>query len=382
MSPDVSVVIAAYNAADTVTRAILSAAAQRDIAVEVVVVDDCSTDGTSAVVAALGLSAVRLVALDRNRGPGGARNAGLAAARGRWIAVLDADDTMRPDRLRRLVDLAEGREAAAIVDNIDVLQNDGRMERMFPEAMLAGMPRLTLAAFIDSNRIFRGTHNFGYMKPLFRRAFLEESRIGYDEGLRIGEDYLMLASVLAAGGGCAVTEEAGYIYHIRETSISRVLRLQHVEAMLAGDKRFLSRYALDRAAAAAQRRRTRSLREAHAFLALVKHLKNRSLGPALKVALGDPVALRHLSMPIAARWRRLMAPSSHRRTAAPGAAPSPSTARPAAQEQRIKSHGANQDRPQGRLSRCRTRAPLPAGHQGDAEGNADHRRPPGRAICP
>jgi succinoglycan biosynthesis protein ExoO len=324
--PEVSVVIAAYNAADTIERAIQSALAQRDVTVEILVVDDFSTDETRAVVASLVEPAVRLIALNRNLGPGGARNAGFAAARGKWIAVLDSDDTIRPDRLRRLVDLAEREDAAVAVDNLDVLTLDGRVERMFAEDLLARTPYLTLADFIDSNLIFQSTHNFGYMKPMFRRAFLEERQLAFDTALRIGEDYLLLASTLAAGGKCVVAPEVGYTYHIREASISRVLHPHHVDAMLAGDGRFLARFALEGADAAAQRRRTRNLEETRAFLALIQHLKNRSFGPALKVALGDPVALRHLKMPIAARWRRLTAPSSHRTMAAPRAASSPSTA--------------------------------------------------------
>ncbi|MGJ7041530.1 succinoglycan biosynthesis protein ExoO [Shinella sp. BE166] len=324
--PEVSVVIAAYNAADTIERAIQSALAQRDVAVEILVVDDFSTDETRAVVASLVEPAVQLIALNRNLGPGGARNAGFAAARGKWIAVLDSDDTIRPDRLRRLVDLAEREDAAVAVDNLDVLTLDGQVERMFAEDLLARTPYLTLADFIDSNLIFQSTHNFGYMKPMFRRAFLEENQLSFDTALRIGEDYLLLASTLAAGGKCVVAPEVGYTYHIREGSISRVLHPHHVDAMLAGDGRFLARFELEGADAAAQRRRTRNLEETRAFLALIQHLKNRSFGPALKVALGDPVALRHLKMPIAARWRRLTAPSSHRTMAAPRAAPSPSTA--------------------------------------------------------
>ncbi|WLS05845.1 glycosyltransferase family 2 protein [Shinella oryzae] len=325
-APDVSVVIAAYNAADTIQRAITSALAQDGVSVEVIVADDCSTDATRQIVAALGEPPVKLVSLGCNGGPGAARNAGFAAARGRWIAVLDADDTMRPNRLARMIAAAEGADAAAAVDNLDVLHQDGRTERMFPQDLLADMPALTLPAFIDSNRIFRSTHNFGYMKPVFRRAFLLENRLTYDEALRIGEDYLLLAAVLASGGRCTVVPEAGYLYHIREGSISRVLHLDHVDAMLAGDSRLLARFPLSGEAAAAQRRRTRNLRETRAFLALVHHLKNRSLGAAAKVALGDPLAMRHLAMPIAARWRRLTAPPIHHKTAASRAASSSSTA--------------------------------------------------------
>lgn len=324
--PDVSIVIAAYNAADTIQRGIRSALAQQGVTVEVIVTDDGSTDTTRSTVTALGDPAVRLLALDRNRGPGGARNAGFAAARGRWIAVLDADDTMQPGRLCRMVSAAEREDAALAVDNLFVLHLDGRIETMFPDDLLARTPQITLPDFIDSNRIFRSTHNFGYMKPIFRRAFLEDNDLAYDEALRIGEDYLLFASALAAGGRCVVSPAAGYVYHIREGSISRVLHRHHVEAMLAGDQRFLARFPLTTGAAgSAQRRRTRNLQETRAFLTLVQHLQNRSFGPAIKVALGDPLALRHLSMPVAARWRRFIAPSL-RKTAAHNAASSPTTA--------------------------------------------------------
>lgn len=323
--PDVSIVIAAYNAAETIERAIRSALAQQGVTVEVIVADDCSTDTTRATVAAFGNPAVRLVALERNRGPGGARNAGFAAAHGRWIAVLDADDTMQPDRLCRMITAAEQDDAALAVDNLFVLHADGGIDTMFPDDLLARTPRITLADFIDSNRIFRSTHNFGYMKPIIRRAFLEDNDLVYDEALRIGEDYLLFAAALAVGGRCVVVPTPGYVYHIREGSISRVLHPHHVEAMLAGDRRFLARFPLTGDAAAAQRRRTRNLQETRAFLALVQHLKNRSFGSALAVALGDPVALRHLAMPVAARWRRLVTPS-HRTMAAPRAASSPATA--------------------------------------------------------
>ena len=94
MQPDVSFVIAAYNAAATLDRAIASAVAQRDVSVEIIVVDDQSRDNTLDVARAYPQDIVRVVALPANRGPGGARNAGLELASGRWIAVLDSDDAV------------------------------------------------------------------------------------------------------------------------------------------------------------------------------------------------------------------------------------------------------------------------------------------------
>ena len=304
--PDVTFVIAAYNSAGTIRHAIESALAQRHVSIEIVVVDDASSDDTREVVGQFADPRLKLIALERNRGPGGARNAGLEAARGQWIAILDSDDTVDPDRLARMIARAEKADAQIVVDNLDVVSRDGSRQRMFSESDLARQSQLTLPAFIASNALFRSEHNYGYMKPVFLRGFLQEHALRFDETLRIGEDYILLASALARGGRCVVEPTAGYIYNVRDGSISRVLRKDHVEAMLVSDQRFLMDNRLNSAAQAAQRVRTRSLREARSFLDLVEHLKRGSLLRALRTAISDPAAVRHLRMPIEARLRRLI----------------------------------------------------------------------------
>ncbi len=307
--PDVSFVVAAYNARDTLVRAIDSALAQVGVTVEVIVVDDCSTDGTRDITEAYSSidERVRLVAQTVNGGPAAARNAGFTEAKGRWIAVLDSDDTIYPVRMLAMLERAETMNAQIVVDNIDVIPFDaGPPQSMFPRDMLKRRPLMTLADFIGSNVIFQSTFNFGYMKPVFERSFLIEHGLAFDESLRVGEDYLLLASALACGGRCAVSAETGYVYHLRQGSISRVLEQRHLDAMLASDRIFLSRYKLDAQATAAQRRRTRSILEAGSFLTLVDEIKKGSVGGFLKTAIENPRALRHLRMPIAVRMRRLV----------------------------------------------------------------------------
>jgi succinoglycan biosynthesis protein ExoO len=309
MQPDVSFVIAAFNAERSIARAIESALAQREVSVEVVVVDDCSNDRTVEVARSFPAEQVRVVELEKNRGPGGARNAGIGVARGRWIAVLDSDDAVYPDRLGRMVRHAERFDAQIAVDNLDVVQEaSGAKTTMFAPMLLERFPELGLADFIAANLLFEETFSFGYMKPIFERRFIEKKALRYDEQLRIGEDYIFLASALASGGRCVVDPLPGYAYHIRSGSISRVLELHHVEAMLAADAAFLREHPLDATAQAAQARRTRSLEQAASFLTLVQHLKQRAPLKAMRAALRDPMAVRHLRMPIAARLRRLGTP--------------------------------------------------------------------------
>ncbi|WP_353643833.1 glycosyltransferase family 2 protein [Mesorhizobium sp. WSM2239] len=309
MQPDVSFVIAAFNAERSIARAIESALAQQDVTVEVVVVDDCSSDRTVEIARSFPAEQVRVVELEKNRGPGGARNAGIGVARGRWIAVLDSDDAVYPDRLGRMVRHAERFDAQIAVDNLDVVQEaSGAKATMFAPMLLERFPELGVADFIAANLLFEETFSFGYMKPIFERRFIEKKALRYDEQLRIGEDYIFLASALASGGRCVVDPRPGYAYHIRSGSISRVLELHHVEAMLAADAAFLREHPLDATAQAVQARRTRSLEQAASFLTLVQHLKQRAPLKAMRAALRDPMAVRHLRMPIAARLRRLGMP--------------------------------------------------------------------------
>ncbi|KQV33337.1 MULTISPECIES: glycosyltransferase family 2 protein [unclassified Rhizobium] len=321
--PDVSFIIAAYNSAKTIRRAVESALAQSDVTVEVIVIDDCSADETRDVVSAIADERVRLIPLARNRGPGGARNAGFDAARGRWLAILDADDEVEPQRLSRMIEKAANLNADIVVDNLDVIDGDGVRSSMFTVDALHAQPLLTLPAFIDSNRLFHATHNFGYLKPVFLRSFIETHGLRFDEKLRIGEDYILLASALASGGLCAIEPSAGYIYHIREGSISRVLRLDHVEAMIAGDARFTAAFTLDSEAQAAQTRRARSLVDAYDFLTLIEQMKARSLSGVLRTALANPRAVRHLRLPVKARFER-MAAQFGRSSSTPGKAHNPS----------------------------------------------------------
>ena len=105
---DFSVIMPAYNVSGIIERAIRSAAAQTAPPLEILVVDDCSTDNTAEVVRALArdIPSVRLLSTPANGGPAAARNVGLREARADWIALLDSDDAWKPGRLKRLSEVA------------------------------------------------------------------------------------------------------------------------------------------------------------------------------------------------------------------------------------------------------------------------------------
>lgn len=98
-SETISVVIPLYNRREEVGRALASVLQQTRSADEIVVIDDASRDGSADAVAALGESRIRLLRHERNQGPAAARNSGITAARGDWIALLDSDDEWEPEKL-------------------------------------------------------------------------------------------------------------------------------------------------------------------------------------------------------------------------------------------------------------------------------------------
>ena len=222
---DVTVVIPAFNAAKFVHRAIDSALSQESVALEVVVVDDASSDDTAAAVRAryLDVENVKVHRLDRNGGPSAARNAGFQRARGKWIAVLDADDAFAPGRLRRLVDAGERLGADAIADNVRVYDAvEGRLRE--PRLRQKDAERvLDLYTFMAGARPGTGELDFGLLKPMFLRSFLERHGLRYAEDVRHGEDFLLYFEALLSGARFVTLAEAGYHWTLRNSGQSRTV---------------------------------------------------------------------------------------------------------------------------------------------------------------
>jgi succinoglycan biosynthesis protein ExoO len=209
----VSVIVPAYNVADIVGRAIRSALTQTHNALEVLVVDDASDDDTRAVATAIAAQdpRVRVLHCQSNGGPGRARNVGLDAARGGWIALLDADDAYRPDRLQRLLEIAARQSLDLLADNLELV-DPGLHETVGTAFPLQPHDRVRLTAErFAANSIPGGKVMLGWMKPLVRRQFLVEHGIRW-RPLRHAEDFLLVMELLLQGASAELTGWAGYRY--------------------------------------------------------------------------------------------------------------------------------------------------------------------------
>ena len=185
----VCVIIPAYNAAATIADAVRTSLAEPEVA-QVIVVDDASADETAAAArsAAQGDARLTVLACSSNGGPAAARNLALDAARSPWVAVVDSDDFLLPGRFARLLAAADG---DLVADNILFVDDATRPEQARPdEHATEGIIDIDLAAFVRANLPQGGDRGeWGFLKPIIRRDFLQRHGLRYDERLRLGEDY-------------------------------------------------------------------------------------------------------------------------------------------------------------------------------------------------
>lgn len=309
----VSVVIAAYEAAAYISKAISACLVQSGVTLEVIVVDDCSSESLEPAVvsAADGDERVRFIRLSKNQGPAGARNVAFDAARGTYIAILDADDGMKPDRLQTLVTLAESSRADIIADNmIEVYeQGESRSETPFLEIEGFDTPhKINLETYMESGWDKTYDRPLGYLKPLFRRSFVEAGAYRYDTSLRNSEDHYLVANMLAQGASMLLTPYAGYYYVRHEGSISFRITPQQAAAIVDAEKKFLAAHS--QTLTPVQRRisakRQSELQKVSEFESIVAGLKARSPTEVIKLLAGNPrTSLSHVGRLVSIAWRKL-----------------------------------------------------------------------------
>ncbi|HEX8239469.1 MAG TPA: glycosyltransferase family 2 protein [Allosphingosinicella sp.] len=210
--PVVSVLIPAYNVAGYIDQSVASALAQ-DVDLEVVIVDDGSTDSTPDAIRRLEADPrVRGFRLPVNAGPSAARNRALDEALGEWVAFLDADDWFAPGRLSYLLKVAGAAGADAVTDDL-LLINDGADKPWMTVYELTGWKQSEEGRPLSAVELCR--HDW-ILQPMFRTAWLRE------HGLRFhtirnwaGEDFEFYMKAMLHGVNWVTAVDARYFYRSR-----------------------------------------------------------------------------------------------------------------------------------------------------------------------
>lgn len=242
MQATFSVIIPVYNEKDFLTKCVQSVS-RTAVPVEMILVDDGSSDGSSELCDALGAADDRITVVhQKNGGLSAARNTGLSAATGKYVVFLDSDDYLAPDALD---DLARCLQANAEVDVLitrvteffpdgTILDRDPRMERF-----VSGLPGK--ATKNDAIAWVFHESDCASIAPRFivRTAFLREKKLRFEEG-RLHEDIAWTIELMAhANTFCFCTRRWYYYRKAVASSISANVQVKNIEDVIYFTKKYL-----------------------------------------------------------------------------------------------------------------------------------------------
>ena len=219
-------IIPAFNVETTIIRTLDSILVQTYPEIEVIVVDDGSTDGTGKVIDNYASQHKRVMVIHtKNQGVTAARLAGVAQASGEWIGFVDGDDEIEPDMYELLLKNAERYGADISHCGYQMVFVDGRISYFHNTGCLVQQDRTTgLKDLLDGSMVEPGLCNKLFRKTLFQ-SLLHTTVM--DKSIKINEDLLMNYILFSNANMSVFQDICKYHYLVRSTSASRVSLNQH-----------------------------------------------------------------------------------------------------------------------------------------------------------
>lgn len=230
-----SIIIPAYNAADTILACVSSAQGEYGISHEVIVADDGSTDRTAELVEGAHFGNVRVLRCP-HKGVSAARNAGLAEARGKWIYFADADDLVSMKEIAKMTAEASLQDDLIMFSYVEVSACGSETTIIPPLPEGRYSEREVFGDLADRllDNSFAKKSVTRYMKGrvyqyLLSGRFLKNNELTFKEGLHFAEDCLFIYRCFLAATSMSVRKKIGYRRLYREGSAVHSYRPFHWE---------------------------------------------------------------------------------------------------------------------------------------------------------
>lgn len=220
-------IIPTYNVQDYIGQAIQSALDQTVQSLEVIIIDDASTDETVETIKTINDPRIHLTISKKNFGPSCSRNQAIQRAKGEWIALLDGDDWWEKNRLARILEVAEEYHADLVADDIkNYSEGDiNPWNSTYLEKKDFPLPKRNVSS-VDVIQ-----YDLGPLKPLIRRDFLVRKGLYYKEDITYGEDFVLLLECLLSGANMVVFGEPLYIRRAWANSLT-AHRIRSTECLI------------------------------------------------------------------------------------------------------------------------------------------------------
>lgn len=207
----ISVVVPVYNLNSILSDALQSLVAQTFRDFEIIVVDDCSNDGSAALaenVLKVANVDYTIIRHEHNRGVSAARNTGLRAARGKYVIFFDGDDLAEPDFVERLYERISKHDGDVTFCGYKTREKSSGIEKMFPS--LDSSASMTSDELLRARLLNKVVAMF--WAAIYRREFLLNNDIVLTEGRIAGEDVEFVTKVIASGARASFIKDCLYIY--------------------------------------------------------------------------------------------------------------------------------------------------------------------------
>jgi glycosyltransferase involved in cell wall biosynthesis len=231
---DVSIIIPVFNTEMYLKRCVDSVIAQENVSVEIILVDDGSTDSSPKICDSYAAYYDNIKVLHiSNSGPATAKNEGMKLATCEYIALTDSDDEMEPNMLSNMTYAAHQYHADIVCCNY--MQVDENGNKSHPEHTNKIIPldhEQGLIHLLSKDKIYSQCWT-----KIYRREFLTRNRITNENGLRTEEDFIFNIKAFCKCTTSVIVDKPLYIYTHREKSLAHDYFLQHISQFI--DNRIL-----------------------------------------------------------------------------------------------------------------------------------------------
>lgn len=244
----VSVIVPAYNAESTITRCLNSISKQSYSNLEILIVDDGSKDQTARICEELAKKDSRIHLLSiKNGGVAHARNVGMQAARGEWIAFADADDWMKSDFVQKAVSAHQKYGCDTYCFNNFKVKNTTIEESspIRPSSKVYCQDEIELlmnSLYIPQKNMNSGELFRAVWGKVLSASIIRQNSLQFPENIRIGEDALFLLDYLARTRKVYIEDEAEYYYLVSNESATRSFRENYEQTIMDEYREMMSRF--------------------------------------------------------------------------------------------------------------------------------------------
>ena len=214
---DISVIIPVYNTEKYLTTCVNSVLQQKNVSLEIILVDDGSTDSSANICDdyAKRYDIISVIHI-KNSGPATAKNTGLKFAKGEYISFTDSDDELEPTMFYEMISAGRKHSSEIICCNFKESDAQGIISHTNCSEKTYTFNKLeALRHILSKDLIYTGS-----VTKIFRRELLIQNNITHNDGLKTDEDFIMNIKAFAKCSHCTVVDKCFYKINYREGSLS------------------------------------------------------------------------------------------------------------------------------------------------------------------